>query len=127
MKKNLMFLAVGLLAIGSVFAAELNNSPVAKAEVAVSAQDDLSALDYDKTDVEALPEAVKQAVAKLGESGAKLKEALVGKTAEGKSVFKLMLEGSNGASEIYLDESGNILQTGKKQAVEEAEQEMEAK
>ncbi len=77
MKKNLMFLAVGLLAIGSVFAAELNNSPVAKAEVAVSAQDvDFSALEYAKTDMEALPDAVKQAVAKLGEAGANLKEAL---------------------------------------------------
>ncbi len=127
MKKNLMFLAIGLLAIGSVFAAELNDSPVAKVEVAVSVQDvDFSALDYAKTEVTALPDAVKQAVTKLGEAGANLKEALVGKTAEGKSVFKLMLEGNNGASEVYLDEAGNILQTGKKeQVVEEVEEEIE--
>ncbi len=61
MKKNLMFLAVGLLAMGSVFAAELNDSPVAKAEVAVSAQDvDFSALEYAKVDATVLPDAVKK-------------------------------------------------------------------
>ncbi len=120
MKKNLMFLAVGLLAIGSVFAAELNDSPVTKAEVAVSAQDvDFSALEYAKTDAAALPDAVKNAVTKLEEAGAKMRWASAAKTEEGVKVFKVTFSKDDATQVLYFGESGEILKTEKMEGVVE--------
>ncbi len=110
MKKKLIVLGAGLLAMGSVFATELSASPIMQAEVAVSVQDiDLADLNYEKADVNALPDAIKQAVVKLEESGATIQEISVAKTAEEVKVFRVTLSRNDETNLVYLDESGQVL------------------
>lgn len=122
MKKSLVILATGMLAGGTLYAAEANVVSLNTAEEQSMIQDvDFSTLDFAKVEVESLPERVARTLDQLEESGLELKEAAVAKTAEGVAIFRLSTAKLGEESLIYVSEDGAVLKTiVKKQQEEEA-------
>lgn len=112
MKKSLSILAVSLLAIGSLFAAKTNDLSVnwGQEEAVIQQDVDFSSLSFEKVDVTALPDAVKEVLKGLEGAGAKLEEAAAAKTPKGTAVFRLILAGAEKKTTVYLDEEGKALQ-----------------
>lgn len=123
MKKSLVILATGMLAGGTLYAAEANVVSLNAAEEQSMTQDvDFSTLDFAKIEVESLPERVAKTLGQLEESGLKLKEAAVAKTAEGVAIFRLSTVKLGEENLIYVSEDGAVLKTEvvNKQQEEEA-------